>query len=318
MLVTALVPLDGSSAAETVLAIVPHLLPDDGAVIVLRVLPPLDPLLPALLDQLTATPLIPARRAAAQAELQRICQRLADVHVHGTSTVVDGDPAGQILRTAARRRVGLIAMTTHGRGAVGRVLFGSVADRVVRHALIPVLLVRPGADEQAATRRIQRVVVPLDGSERAEAALPLATELAERLAAPITLLQAVDAELVHSPVGELGLPELGEQIARAVLDRAQADLEPVAKRLRGQGRAATIQVLDGSPFFVLAEALRPDDLVVLTSHGRGGARRWLLGSVAEKLVRTAPCPALLVPSPGRGRRPVAEDPGTSLRGVIAV
>jgi nucleotide-binding universal stress UspA family protein len=195
----------------------------------------------------------------------------------------------------------MIAMTTHGRGAVGRVFFGSVADRVVRHAPIPVFLVRPNADDQAAPRRIARVVVPLDGSELAEAAVPLATELAERLGAPITLLQAVDAELAHSPLGDLGLPDLAEQIARATLERAQEDLETVAERLQRQGRAANVQVLDGSPFFVLVEALRPDDLVILTSHGRGGARRWLLGSVAEKLVRTAPCPLLLVPSPGRGR-----------------
>lgn len=318
MLVTALVPLDGSSTSETVLAIVPQLLPDAGAVIALRVLPPLDPLLPALLDQLTATPVIPTRRAAAQADLARVRWRLADVHVRCTSTVVDGDPAEQILRVAARRRVGVIAMTTHGRGAVGRVLFGSVADRVVRHAPIPALLVRPSTDDHATPRRIQRVVVPLDGSELAGAALPLATELAERLAAPITLLQAVDADVVDAPVGDLGLPDLGEEIARAVLDRAQADLEPVAERLRAQGRAASVQALDGSPLFVLAEALRPDDLLILTSHGRGGALRWLLGSVAEKLVRTAPCPVLLVPSPRRRRRPVAEDPRTSLRGVLAV
>jgi hypothetical protein len=73
MLATALVPLDGSAAAETVVSVVPPLLQDAGAVIALRVLPPLDPLLPALLDQLTATPVIPARRAAAHAELERVC-----------------------------------------------------------------------------------------------------------------------------------------------------------------------------------------------------------------------------------------------------
>ncbi|HEU0116127.1 MAG TPA: universal stress protein, partial [Thermomicrobiales bacterium] len=89
--------------------------------------------------------------------------------------------------------------------------------------------------------------------------------------------------------------------ARARLEATRTELQTVVDRLRAQGLTASAEALDGSPFFVLAEALRPDDLVVLTSHGRGGVQRWLLGSVAEKLARTAPCPILLVPAPGRGR-----------------
>ncbi|HEU0113175.1 MAG TPA: universal stress protein [Thermomicrobiales bacterium] len=301
MLASALVPLDGSAAAETILTVLPPLLPEGAAVILLRVLPPFEPLLAGLLDQLTSAPLGPARRAAAQADLDRACRRLAADRLRCTSDIVEGDPAAQILRVAAEQYVDLIAMTSHGRGAVGRAVFGSVADRVARHAPTPTLLVRPGAADHAAPLRIKRVVVPLDGSELAEAALPAAAVLAERLAAPIVAMQAVDAELVHAPLANLDLPDLGEQVARARLEATRTELQTVVDRLRKQGLMASAEALDGSPFFVLAEALRPDDLLVLTSHGRGGVQRWLLGSVAEKLTRTAPCPVLLVPAPGRGR-----------------
>jgi nucleotide-binding universal stress UspA family protein len=71
--------------------------------------------------------------------------------------------------------------------------------------------------------------------------------------------------------------------------------------LKEEGVAASGAILDGSPFFAISDATEPGDLIVLTSHGRGGVRRWLLGSVAEKLVREAPVPVLLVPAVERGR-----------------
>ena len=73
----------------------------------------------------------------------------------------------------------------------------------------------------------------------------------------------------------------------------------VVARLRNDGAEVDGATLSGSPFFAISDAAAPDDLLVLTSHGRGGVRRWLLGSVAEKLVREAPAPVLLVPAAGR-------------------
>ena len=73
-------------------------------------------------------------------------------------------------------------------------------------------------------------------------------------------------------------------------------------RLQYQGVDVGWDVLDGSPYSEIANAIQPEDLVVITSHGRGGIMRWLLGSVAEKLVREAPAPILLVPAADRGRR----------------
>ena len=75
----------------------------------------------------------------------------------------------------------------------------------------------------------------------------------------------------------------------------------VTRLMKDEGIAASGAVLNGSPFFAINDATRPGDLIVLTSHGRGGVRRWLLGSVAEKLVREASVPVLLVPAVERGR-----------------
>jgi nucleotide-binding universal stress UspA family protein len=67
-------------------------------------------------------------------------------------------------------------------------------------------------------------------------------------------------------------------------------------------------VLSGSPFLVIGDAARPGDVIVMASHGRGGARRWFLGSVAEKLIREAPVPVVIVPTRDRQvERDTAED-----------
>ena len=89
---------------------------------------------------------------------------------------------------------------------------------------------------------------------------------------------------------------------------AEEYLAEQAQQLRNRDLTATAEVLTGSPAVTLLDAIRPDDLVVMTTHGRGGVRRWLLGSVADKLVRAAAAPVLLVPAVARTRRPVDELP----------
>ena len=83
-------------------------------------------------------------------------------------------------------------MTTHGRGALGRWAFGSVADQVTRRSPVPVLVVRPAETVEEAAPAIQRLVVPLDGSTLAEEAVPVAQSLAQRLNVPVHLLTAID------------------------------------------------------------------------------------------------------------------------------
>jgi nucleotide-binding universal stress UspA family protein len=292
---TILVPLDGSALAETALPWARALLAPGGGVTLLRVVAEDD-----------------GRREGeeiAREELGRGAAALrgesAEIQVH--EEVAVGDAAEVIVRVAAERAVGMIVMASHGRGAIGRWVFGSVADRVARTSPVPVLIVRAEAEAAAAEPAapvIRRLVLPLDGSPLAEEALPVAADVAARLRAPVLLVQAVDPVAipldagVGGPVGPVSA-EIYDEIAQAAEDEAQRTLAAAATQLGGTGVATSEAVLNGSPYSAIAEATRPGDLLVMTSHGRGGVRRWLLGSVAEKLVREGPVPVLLVPTAAR-------------------
>lgn len=211
-----------------------------------------------------------------------------------------GDAAEEIIASA--EDCDLVVMATHGRGAAGRLVFGSTADRVARHGSTPTLLIRAGAHpiEPVSPRR---VVVPLDGSPLAEQALPEATKLAKVLGSPIHLVRAVGVDEVLTTVGrERGLHAQGSQPdetsdayeqARIETERQATDyLAAQAGRL--QDVDVTTELLRGTPAFALLWMIEPEDIVVMTTHGLGGYRRWMIGSVAEKLVREAAAPVLLV------------------------
>jgi nucleotide-binding universal stress UspA family protein len=306
------IPLDGSPEAEEAIPCALALLPDGGEVTLLRVVPEIDPLLTELLGTLAAAPggTDDPELAAARADLDAVLPRYPEARVHWTMEAVRGDPAETVVRCAQSLGADLIVMTTHGRDAVGRAVFGSVADRVARAAAVPVLLVRPtgasGTNGAAAPPAFERIVVPLDGSDRADAALPVAADLARTLRLPIRLVRVIDPAMTVAQLSGVGFPgapisaELCRQVLDDVRDEARRSLTAAAARLAGAGVQTTWAVIDGSPYFAIADATEPGDLIVLTSHGRSGVLRWALGSVAEKLVREAPVPVILVPSASRG------------------
>jgi nucleotide-binding universal stress UspA family protein len=283
-----LVPLDGSAAAEAALAFA-ELIPS-RTVRLLTVEP--DAAGPMLASAPEVEAWREARRVEGQAYLERAGEGLRRQGREVETEVAFGDPAEQIVGAAAA--VDLVMMGSHGRGAGGRVAYGSVADRVARHAPAPVLVVR-GGTQPAALPPLTRVVVPLDGSARAEAALPTATALADLLGVPVHLVRVLEEDVLRATV-QAGAAAAAAYAAAQEATRRQADayLADEARRLRDQDVAAGTELRTGQPAPELLAALRPGDLVVLTPHGRGGVRRWLLGSVAEKLVRLAPAPVLLV------------------------
>jgi nucleotide-binding universal stress UspA family protein len=295
-----LVPLDGSTAADAAMSWALALAHDGSRLIVVHVTPE-----PSLGDILPGAPSSPASDQAEDL-LNHAIRRHADSRVQWKTVVALGDPAEQIVRVAAEERVGLIVMTTHGRGSVGRALFGSVADRVARAAPVPVLLVRAASDGRPLGRvAAHRLVVPLDGSALAETALPAACDLAASLRLPIHLVRVVDPALALAPVADgrmLALTlmsEVCERVVAEVMHVAEAYLETVADRLRAEQLSLTWAVRTGSPAAAIEDALGTGDVLVMTSHGHGGFARLMLGSVAEHLVRAAPGPVLLVPVTGR-------------------
>jgi nucleotide-binding universal stress UspA family protein len=222
---------------------------------------------------------------------------------HGDScarleTVV-GDPAGQILEVAEELGAGTIVMTTHGRGAIGRWALGSVADAVSRRSSIPVMLIRPDEENpQVIAPPIKRLVVPLEGSDRAEQALPTAAALAEQLQVPVHLITVVGS--TNGVSLRIATAAVDAVLLQECLDESRAEAEALlagyADRLRSEGITCSWEVLHGSPYFSIADAVHEGDVIVMASHGREGVARWLVGSVAEKLVREGPVPVILVPS----------------------
>ena len=254
-----LIPLDGSQGAEAALDWV-HVL-HAQQIRLLRVCPP---------DENVDA-------SAARAYLADIAARACPPGAAIDLRVVSGDPAERIVAEASD--ADLIVMSTQGAGGGGRRLFGSVADRVSRHAPVPTLLLR-GGRAPVATAPLQRIVVPLDGSPAAERALPLGQRLAAMLDAPVHLVT------VHEPTS-------GDGKADSI-----TSLEREAAAVQANDLLATTEVRVGAPEDELLAAVAAGDLLVITTHGRGAARRWQIGHVAEKLLRHAPVPVVMIRADG--------------------
>jgi nucleotide-binding universal stress UspA family protein len=283
-----LVPLDGSATAEAALAYA-ELLPS-AKVRLLQVEP--DSKGPAPARESEREAWRAARAADARAYLERVSDTLRQQGRTVETAFEFGDPADWIIASASD--ADLIVMTTAGRGSGGRALFGAVADRVARHAQTPTLLVR-ATNAAPGPPRIARVIVPLDGSALAKQALPAAIMLANDLGVPIHLVRVIDTDPVRATV-EAGILA-GAAYARAqdeLRRQAEAELDRQVLALRNQDIAASAEIRAGLPALELLDAIAPTDLVVMTTHGRAGLSRWLLGSVAEKIVREAAAPVMLV------------------------
>jgi nucleotide-binding universal stress UspA family protein len=295
---TILVPIDGSALAAQALPYARKVAADHATLVLLRVLSVPEPIRDAV--GRTIVPVDDAARwseDAARTDLEAVAAENRQSEPDGVRFITEvrtGDPAETILRVASERAADLIVIASHGRGAVGRVAFGSVADRVARAAQVPVMIVRPlDAPVEISPAEIRRVVVPLDGSDLAAHALPTAESLARRLHLPIVLVRAIDAAEAYGLLGDALITDV---VAMANAERDAGDaLESAATELRAKGLSAAIELRIGPAFAAIADTARPGDVVVLSSHGRRGVTRWLLGSVAEKLVRDGPAPVILVP-----------------------
>jgi nucleotide-binding universal stress UspA family protein len=203
--------------------------------------------------------------------------QLAAEGIPATTEAVMGPVAETICRFAHEQDVGLIVMSTQGNTGARRRIMGSVAQRVVRQAQRPVLIVPPRA--QVADRpSFDRLIVSLDGSNEAERVLPFASSFARRFGAPVVLLHAFDE------VSD-GLDAIERYLARET------------ERLASEGVEAEFRTVADQPAEAILGALDPErqDLLMIATHGRGGVERLLLGSVAQSVVRSSGAPVLLVP-----------------------
>lgn len=203
------------------------------------------------------------------------------------SRVVSGSLPGALADHAAEAGVDLIVLSTHGRTGFARWLMGSVSERLLRVAPCSVLVVR-GAPPSASLRR---VLVALDLSEHSRRALEVAARIAERLGASLEALHVWAVPFyADEGTGRAGLLDRMRETARAELD---AFIDGAALPA---GLSIERSVVSGSPSAAISEhvASRQPELLVLGTHGHGGVKRMVLGSVAEASARYASCATLIV------------------------
>jgi nucleotide-binding universal stress UspA family protein len=188
----------------------------------------------------------------------------------------------------------LVVMTSHGRGGLSRVWLGSVTDACLRTTECPVLVVRPPQEGDEADFRIERVVVPLDGSAVAESALPAAVAVADAFRADLLLVRSVLAP-VPLDTSLFPAPDWVPVDPRELVDSARADLDKVAGRVEtARGRPHVHVDMGRHPAIAIGDAAGAAGLVVMAAHAHSGWRRAILGSVTDKVVRTAGGPVLVV------------------------
>jgi nucleotide-binding universal stress UspA family protein len=228
--------------------------------------------------------------------LEKLVEELDEHGTHADSTLLEGRKVAEALATYAERvRPDMILMTTHGHTGMSRLWLGSVADALIRHTHHPILVIHPEQPEgvPADVLTFEHILVPLDGSALAEAVLEPAADLAETTGASLTLAHVIPTRTVFGPAIYPVLPSVLEP---AMLS-GEEYLEKIAGDLKRRGLDVDIHV--GAAESVaeaiteLAESLEAD-LVAIATHGRGGLRRALLGSVADKVLRSSPIPLLVL------------------------
>ncbi len=284
------VPLDGSELAEGILPHVKEIASRTGAEMVLLT----SVVDVGVWDATVTAALLGKEEELAGAYLDAKAGELRAAGFTVRARVLQGPAAEAILGAAREEAASLIAISTHGRSGLSRWIFGSVAVKIVQSTDRPLLVVRP-AEKAPASAQIRKILVPLDGSDVAEAVLPFVEELANAVGAAVVLFNAIPP-LAAYPGFETAQPVLVGRVIEEMQDDARKLLTRVAKEMEGRGVTASMVVtvalaVDG---IIHAAEETGADLIALGTHGRSGLGRMVLGSVADGVIRRSTVPCLLV------------------------
>lgn len=300
------VPLDGSAQAERAL---------DLAALLARQTRTLEPALEPLLILFQAVDLSPwldlddrqgERTRATEAATRYLevqARRLRSQGITVETAVRQGHPADDILEQTMARQVELIVMSTHGRSGLARWALGSVAERVARSVSVPLLLLPDAAPattialEIESTEAMPQMLVPLDGSAKAEAILPAAIEMARLLHAEVRLLYVFVPRFE-----ECNLEETQHRwdTGRRRVHQIERYLMRQATIIQRAGIKAHWTLEYGMPGAKIIDTAYSYQvsLMAMTTQGRGGLVRWRLGSVTEEVLHAGLLPVLLFSSSG--------------------
>jgi nucleotide-binding universal stress UspA family protein len=295
-----LIPLDGSPLAEQSLSYLPALQQFHGAELMLLSVVDDSEDFGALTSQEAIEREVNVM-AAYLKEVRRDIQGWLKVSIN--AKVARGPAAASILNEASAYQADLIIISTHGRSGVSRWRFGSVADKVIRGAESAgstVLVIGPNVTERDGWRHAESpalfksILVPLDGSPLAEAALMLAERYVEIFGSQLHLVRAVAMPILSD--GFANRVSYTPDLLDHKLEEAKRYLTTCAGRLRSANNPI-VEVLTGPAAMRLQDYIADQniDLVIVTSHGRGGILRTALGSVTDRLLG-GNAPVIVVPT----------------------
>jgi len=203
--------------------------------------------------------------------------------------IVRGHPAEAIIRSASRRKADLIVMGSRGQTDIRAFLLGSVSRKVVMHAASPVLLIKKHVPV------LRRIVVAVDGSKHAEAAVDFLLRMPLPPAVQFTVVAVIPPLPIETMPVQLTLAEFLEQLRVPLVKSAKAVAARAAERIGKAGFAAKTAVVHGHPNLEIVKIAVAEraDLVVVGSRGLTGNVRFLLGSVSDGVIKYSPCAVLV-------------------------
>jgi nucleotide-binding universal stress UspA family protein len=315
MLKRIMVPLDGSERAERGLALAARLARGSGGgLLLVRIVhvPPVQ-FAPYGEPAQIALALIAQARENADVYLKEIVQRPLLRGLSVETRAVEGNVTTDILDIARDEQCDLIVICSHGYTGFNRWRLGRIAAQVARHAPVPVLIVPahgPQPSIDAESEGDVRIVVTLDGSELAQAAITPALDVVRALTQPeritVHLLEAVDffTAMMADTTRQDAPSSTAIGAEEEALEAARNYLETVAGRIRGEHpgvmvtTAATLTSDVAETIINVAEGAPRYDFIAMATHGRGGLQRWALGSITERVLHATHLPLIIARSPG--------------------
>lgn len=238
------------------------------------------------------------QKSEAEAYLKTVQERLADVGVESEVRVVEGNPAQQIIDYARNEDVKLILMSSHGRGGLSEWNINSVVQKVLYRAFIPVMIVRSyrASAERLTGLTYDRVLLPLDGSKRAECSLPIAKSIGSAQDAKVLLTHIVVEPFLpkQTPLGEED-----RKLIRRLIDININEAERYFASLQDQFEGEDLQTLieiSPKPTAALHDIVNREgiDLVILCAHGYSGENRWPYGNITLNFISYGTTPLIII------------------------
>lgn len=289
MLKKILIPLDGSNLGELALAYIKELAP-------------------AFNSEVHLVSVCERREAEYRRMMELYLEKIAeqvradfgknDQTIPIKTMVLDGDDAREIIEYAQQKQINLIVIVSHGRSGIMPWTMGSTANKVVQGALTPILLVRASSfnGKRRPVKFFNKILMPLDGSQIGEAALPYVSEIAQKLGSEVTVFSVVESgQHVHT-IGGQNFVRYTEQQVESMRAETMRYQVAVSKKLTDSGINVRSIVAEGNAAAEIIKFSKADNsrLIAMSSHGRSGMRSWVFGSVSNKVLHNSKTPLLIV------------------------